>query len=210
MDVKKQLLFSIIAVSLASVSIISISAQSPIEIPSWVKTNAVWWGEGQISDTEILSALQFLINSGLLQVTSSETRNIDELEAQIEKLETENTLLKQENADLKAILDTEILGTDTLGTDRHSYPEDSEYLENGCPRGYPYIWSDGLCYNLPEYTYDEPVESAPSCDPSYPDVCIAPYPPDLDCDEIAYVNFRVLQPDPHGFDRDKDGIGCES
>ncbi len=49
-----------------------------------------------------------------------------------------------------------------------------------------------------------------SCDPSYPDVCIPVYPPDLDCGEIQFANFKVLQPDPHGFDRDKDGIGCES
>ncbi len=49
-----------------------------------------------------------------------------------------------------------------------------------------------------------------SCDSSYPDVCIPSYPPDLDCGEILYANFEVLQPDPHGFDRDKDGIGCES
>ncbi len=48
------------------------------------------------------------------------------------------------------------------------------------------------------------------CDSSYPDVCIPSYPPDLDCGEIQYANFKVLQPDPHGFDRDKDGIGCES
>lgn len=47
------------------------------------------------------------------------------------------------------------------------------------------------------------------CDPSYPDVCITPYPPDLDCNQIPYSNFRVLQPDRHGFDRDRDGIGCE-
>jgi len=82
----------------------------------------------------------------------------------------------------------------------------SEYLENGCPRGYPYIWSDDLCYNIPEPVYKE----APRCDPSYPDVCIASYPPDLDCDEIPYTDFRVYQPDPHGFDADYDGIGCES
>ena len=50
----------------------------------------------------------------------------------------------------------------------------------------------------------------PSCDPSYPDVCITPYPVDLDCDEISYSNFRVIGSDPHGFDRDNDGIGCES
>ncbi len=54
------------------------------------------------------------------------------------------------------------------------------------------------------------VESEINCDPSYPTVCIPPWPPDLDCGEIRYVNFEVLQDDPHGFDDDKDGIGCES
>ena len=48
------------------------------------------------------------------------------------------------------------------------------------------------------------------CDSSYPDVCIRPYPPDLNCDDIPKKNFDVLPPDPHGFDRDEDGIGCES
>jgi micrococcal nuclease len=48
------------------------------------------------------------------------------------------------------------------------------------------------------------------CDPSYPGVCIPPYPPDLDCGEIEHRRFEVRQPDPHGFDRDQDGIGCES
>lgn len=49
------------------------------------------------------------------------------------------------------------------------------------------------------------------CDPSYPTVCIPPAPPDLDCGEIEFRRFKVLPPDPHGFDgRDNDGIGCES
>jgi hypothetical protein len=49
------------------------------------------------------------------------------------------------------------------------------------------------------------------CDPHYPGVCIPPYPPDLDCGEIPYRNFRVLAPDPHGFDgNDNDGVGCET
>jgi len=48
------------------------------------------------------------------------------------------------------------------------------------------------------------------CDPSYPDVCIPPWPPDLNCGDISYRNFYVLPDDPHGFDGDKDGIGCES
>ena len=51
---------------------------------------------------------------------------------------------------------------------------------------------------------------AADCDPAYPTVCIPPPPPDLDCAEIAYRNFAVLPPDPHRFDGDKDGIGCET
>lgn len=63
--------------------------------------------------------------------------------------------------------------------------------------------------------FDDSVEKSvskttPSCDPSYPDFCIPPYSADLDCGEIPHTNFRVIQPDPHGFDRDRDGIGCES
>jgi micrococcal nuclease len=49
-----------------------------------------------------------------------------------------------------------------------------------------------------------------NCDPSYPTVCIAPPPPDLDCKDVPYKNFRVLQPDPHRFDGNRDGFGCES
>ena len=57
------------------------------------------------------------------------------------------------------------------------------------------------------------ITAAPSgnCHPSYPDVCIPPAPPDLDCGDIPHRRFRVLPPDPHRFDgSDNDGIGCES
>ena len=49
-----------------------------------------------------------------------------------------------------------------------------------------------------------------NCDPSYPDFCIPPPPPDLDCKDIPQKRFTVLPPDPHRFDGDKDGIGCEN
>jgi uncharacterized membrane protein YgcG len=49
-----------------------------------------------------------------------------------------------------------------------------------------------------------------NCDPSYPDVCIRPFPPDLDCRDIQHRDFKVRPPDPHDFDREGDGIGCES
>jgi len=48
-----------------------------------------------------------------------------------------------------------------------------------------------------------------NCDPSYPTVCIPPPPPYLDCPDIPYTNFTVLPPDPHGFDGNHNGVGCE-
>ena len=51
---------------------------------------------------------------------------------------------------------------------------------------------------------------SPTCDPSYPTVCIPPPPPYLDCGEISYRNFTVVGSDPHRFDGDNDGIGCET
>jgi micrococcal nuclease len=57
-----------------------------------------------------------------------------------------------------------------------------------------------------------PVQQVQSgnCDPSYPDTCIPPSPPDLDCGDVSARRFSVLPPDPHRFDGDSDGIGCES
>lgn len=52
------------------------------------------------------------------------------------------------------------------------------------------------------------------CHPSYPDFCIPHAPPDLNCPDITgrkpfRVRHNVANPDPHGFDRDRDGSGCE-
>jgi micrococcal nuclease len=57
-----------------------------------------------------------------------------------------------------------------------------------------------------------PVAAQTSCDPSYPDFCIAPAweVGDLDCYQVAGAWFTVIPPDPHGFDADYDGYGCES
>jgi hypothetical protein len=54
-------------------------------------------------------------------------------------------------------------------------------------------------------------ERSGPCDPSYPDVCIPPYPPDLNCSDVPYTNIRVIGADPHGLDGyDNDGVGCET
>ncbi|MEM9118217.1 MAG: hypothetical protein AAGD09_10085 [Cyanobacteria bacterium P01_F01_bin.56] len=65
-------------------------------------------------------------------------------------------------------------------------------------------------------------QSTQDCDLAYPSVCIPSPPPDLDCGDISESNFRVYLStdsdvpsdltdfDPHRFDGDDDGIGCES
>jgi hypothetical protein len=52
--------------------------------------------------------------------------------------------------------------------------------------------------------------SAGGCSPAYPTVCIPPPPPDLNCADIPFRRFTVLPPDPHHFDGNHNGIGCES
>ena len=56
---------------------------------------------------------------------------------------------------------------------------------------------------------EAPSASPGDCDPAYPDVCIPPPPPDLQCADVSFRNFRVLPPDPHRFDGTSDGEGCE-
>jgi len=55
-----------------------------------------------------------------------------------------------------------------------------------------------------------PTSPPTPCDSSYPTLCIPPNSPDLDCGEIDARRFPVLPPDPHRFDGDHDGVGCES
>ena len=47
-----------------------------------------------------------------------------------------------------------------------------------------------------------------NCDPNY-DPCIPPFPPDLDCADIGQ-SVSVIGGDPHGLDREGDGLGCKS
>jgi hypothetical protein len=51
--------------------------------------------------------------------------------------------------------------------------------------------------------------SQEGCDSSYPEICITIYSAKLSCGDIPFRNFKVLLPDPHSFDSDGDGIGCE-
>lgn len=46
------------------------------------------------------------------------------------------------------------------------------------------------------------------CDPNY-SPCVPYVSYDLNCPDIGYMTVRVIGYDRHGFDRDRDGFGCE-
>lgn len=72
------------------------------------------------------------------------------------------------------------------------------------------LWSPTTCAGDPtEPTSPTSSHTAASgCDPSYPDGCIPPSPPDLDCADVPFRRFTVAGADPHNFDGNRDGIGC--
>lgn len=69
------------------------------------------------------------------------------------------------------------------------------------------FWSSSF---IPPTVTPLPTEDARAgCDPCYPSVCIPDVYYDLDCKDVPYKRFSVPGCDPHGFDGDNDGIGCE-
>ena len=42
------------------------SVNQQIKIPQWIKNNAKWWSEGQISDDEFVKGIQYLITNGII------------------------------------------------------------------------------------------------------------------------------------------------
>ena len=45
------------------------SAQSDA-VPAWVKNTAGWWADDQISETEFVNSMEYLIDSGIIDVSS--------------------------------------------------------------------------------------------------------------------------------------------
>jgi len=57
---------------------LAVTAQSDA-IPSWIKNTAGWWAEDQISETEFVNSMEFLIDSGIINVSSEQNFGITEL-----------------------------------------------------------------------------------------------------------------------------------
>jgi len=47
-----------------------VSSSQNNKIPSWIKSNAGWWADGQIDDNSFVEGIQFLIKAGLMKISS--------------------------------------------------------------------------------------------------------------------------------------------
>ena len=55
----------------------SIHAQSELNIPDWVKNNALWWAEGTLTDQDFVNALQYLITNGIITIPGTATEVVE-------------------------------------------------------------------------------------------------------------------------------------
>ena len=72
----KKLFIFIIGTCIAIGFLIGVSVNASAQeltIPKWIKNTALWWGQGQISDSEFIKALQYLIEQGILVVNQPST-----------------------------------------------------------------------------------------------------------------------------------------
>ena len=56
----------------------SLQKEEPIEptkIPDWVRNIFIWYGQDQISEDDVLNAIKFLIESGIIQLETEEQSN---------------------------------------------------------------------------------------------------------------------------------------
>ncbi len=58
-----------------------IAIENDISIPSWIKNNAGWWADDNISDSDFLYGIKFLVETNVIQFQSDvdygKTRNIE-------------------------------------------------------------------------------------------------------------------------------------
>jgi micrococcal nuclease len=106
------------------------------------------------------------------------------------------------------VLNSELL-YNNFATISSQYCSTSEFSNDSWAQQYGCATKSQMTTQIPK-EIPEPSSNKNNCDPSYPDFCIQPSPPDLDCKDIPQKRFTVLPPDPHRFDGDEDGIGCES
>jgi hypothetical protein len=63
----------IIGTDALDIGLDEIISRPELQIPSWVKSNAGWWAAGQISDSDFVLGIQFLITEGVMSIPPTES-----------------------------------------------------------------------------------------------------------------------------------------
>ena len=72
-----------------------VSAQS---VPDWIKNTALWYGQGDISETEFLNAIKFLIENKVIVI---ETEKEQEIRQESPPSTTANVIIPNGNANIE-------------------------------------------------------------------------------------------------------------
>jgi hypothetical protein len=70
------ILIFLCAVGVATCLSVTATAEESI-VPSWVKNSAKWWSDGQVSDSEFLDAVKYLINQKIIRIENHSESKID-------------------------------------------------------------------------------------------------------------------------------------
>ena len=82
-----------------TISISNVANAQEGTIPEWIQNIALFWGQGDISESEFVNALEFLGDEGILSLPVAEsaeaqeiTRSLEDLEERIDKIETNKSI----------------------------------------------------------------------------------------------------------------------
>lgn len=148
------------------------------------------------SDTSKPSADTETISSSIDPVEE----DLEEAEAALQAAEDETDELQDENAALEDQLSSK---TKALRKTRASLAATRNQLTKA--RGQAQAIAVAAANPEPA---DPSGGTEPGCDPNYSGTCVPVVSSDLNCDDIG-GSVTVVGSDPHGFDGDGDGSGCE-
>ena len=106
---RKFILLSAILVMITAFPL-AVTAQSDA-IPSWIKNTAGWWADDQISETEFVNSIEYLIDSGIIQVSSQQGVDVSELTIGFIPIEKADELTPKAES-LEKFLEEKMLGVD--------------------------------------------------------------------------------------------------
>jgi phosphonate transport system substrate-binding protein len=80
-------------------------------VPSWIKNTASFWVDGNVSDTEFLNAMEFLIGEGIIQVPGESKPDVDTITIGFIPVEKADELTPKAK-DLEQFLESKLNGVD--------------------------------------------------------------------------------------------------